>query len=228
MSSVNVVIVDQDNVRASAGWPNAKDFRERVLTWARSSAAGDPTVIVEVDEKTHKKPCSSSIAAGSSCDHRQRARPIGERTIANFLGPKWRADDGIVRDAEWWLRRPETASVLVISSDKQVRRRCSEVKQRVNNIATSAPKLRFETNEAFAMLLPAMPHASTASTASTVAPTTRPPAVTLQTGALAEFAQWITEEQPGPLFTASDIVHAGERARLAKIGKPKRKLGVKR
>ena len=70
-----------------------------------------------------------------------------------------------------------------------------------------------------------MPHASTAST---VAPATRPPAVTLQTGALAEFAQWITEEQPGPLFTASDIVHAGERARLAKIGKPKRKLGVKR
>ena len=37
---------------------------------------------------------------------------------------RWRADDGIVRDAEWWMRRPEVASVLVVSSDKVVRRRC--------------------------------------------------------------------------------------------------------
>ena len=214
---MQIVLIDQDNVRAASVWPVAHAFRERVVVWAKSAAAGSPAaVIVEVDEKHKRK--------GSSAGERkpQRTHTVGECVVANFLGTKWRADDGIVRDVEWWLRRSEVTSVLVISSDKQVRRRCSEVKQRLGNDATAAPsRLRFDTSEAFGLMLPALPPTAAAATPST-------PSMPAPAGTLGEFVRWIEEDKPGPTRTASDVVHAGERSRLQKIGKPKRKLGVKR
>ena len=211
---MHVVLIDQDNVRAASGWPVAHAFRERVVVWAKSAAAGGPAaVIIEVDEK-HKRKSSSERKP-------QRTHTIGEGVVANFLGTMWRADDGIVRDAEWWLRRSEVTAVLVISSDKQVRRRCSEVKQRLGNDATAAPsRLRFDTSEAFGLMLPTLPAATAA--------TSLAPAMAAPGGTLGEFVRWIEEDKPGPTRTASDVVHAGERSRLQKIGKPNRKLGVKR
>lgn len=220
MQAQHVVLIDQDNVRAASGWPVAHAFRERVVVWAKSATAGGPAaVIIEVDEKHRHQRGSSQQHAERKA---QRTHAIGEHVVANFLGSMWRADDGIVRDVEWWLRRPEVTSVLVISSDKQVRRRCSEVKQRLGNDGAVVPtRLRFDTSEAFGLMLPSLPAAA--------APAAPAPAmVAPPSGALGEFVRWIEEDKPGPTLTASDVVHAGERSRLQKIGKPKRKLGVKR
>ena len=229
MQTQHVVLIDQDNVRAASGWPVPHAFRERVVVWAKSAAAGGPAaVVIEVDEKTKHKQ-----RKGSSQQHTerkaQRTHAIGKHVVANFLGSMWRADDGIVRDVEWWLRRPEVTSVLVISSDKQVRRRCSEVKQRLGNDGAAAPsRLRFDTSEAFGLMLPSLPAAAAAAAAPAAPAAPAPAMVAPPNGALGEFIRWIEEDKPGPTLTASDVVHAGERSRLQKIGKPKRKLGVKR
>ena len=209
-TSFRVVLIDQDNVRAAAGWPDARLFRDRVTLWAK--ACSEPTVIVvEVDEKK-KQSSSNKKQKGSLSEHRQRTRAIGANVVANFLGPRWQADDGIVRDLEWWLLQQQGAltGLLIVSSDRQVRRRCSEVKQRL----PASAAVRYETGDAFALALPPL--------ASTTAGTATDVACTLD-GPLAVFTAWIEREQPGPTQTASEIVHAGERSRLGK-----RKLGVYR
>ena len=213
-ADLDVVLLDQDNVRAAMGWPGSRAFRNRVCRWAMDRGE---VVVVEVDERQRS----------------ERQRPHAHtlthpRVCAVFTGALWRADDGIVRDVEWWLSRPQTKSALVISSDKLVRRRCAEVKQRV--CAQQAKSLRFDTGESFAFLL------RNASGLDDFAPATAAQATTGEqkqqqdsidggTACTSEFVNWIeSAEQLRPRFTAAEHVHSGAIQRRG----TKRKLGVKR
>ena len=234
-----IVIIDQDNARASAGWPVARAFRDRVnRAYALDPRHSRTVVIIAVDERRN------GGKRGAADGERQHVRchSISPRIVAAFSGQRYRADDLIARDAEWWSSRAEVASVLAVSSDKLVRRRCNEIKSRSNGCG----RVRFETGEHFAVLLPAegaapiaptAPTASIAAEASTSAATTDAPADAMATAATAsaiagsidaivkEYIGWVQTEQPGPAKTASDVAHAGEKAR--QVGK-KRKLGVYR
>ena len=237
-SSSRIILVDQDNVRASAGWPPARAFRDRL---ARAHLL-DPihsytAMIVEVDERRH--------STGNSCDNNQsvslRARHIAPHVALSFSGPRLRADDLIARDVEYWGRQPSVTDVLVVSSDKLVRRRCGEAKNRVGGHL----RLRFETGEAFAMLMPseagatpcadAPPSAPPAEAATDAANVEAPPAGTAAdapiaataaglASAVAEFVAWVERKQPGPSKSAQDVSMAGEKSRKGN----KRKLGVYR
>jgi hypothetical protein len=185
--SCEVVLIDQDNVRAAAGWPDARSFRQSVLLWAKDYCGANTAVILEVDELKHKKSRPTA----------QRAQMLDERVAATFLGPRWRADDGLVRDVEWWM--PRSSAVLVVSSDKLVRRRCADVKQRLSDPSC---QLRYETGEAFAMQLPTA--VGEHRLGSTCVPATTAP--------LADFVAWIEREQPGPQRTAADFSRGGASA----------------
>ena len=52
-----------------------------------------------------------------------RARSLGPRVVVSYSGAKLSADDLIARDCEWWGARGDVSTLLVISSDKLVRRR---------------------------------------------------------------------------------------------------------
>ena len=227
-SQVAVVLIDQDNCRAACNWPAGRAMRDRICLWAgaarrsRDPAAADAVVVVEVDER-RKAP------RGEQAEARQRARPLGEGVVAAFSGPRWRADDCIVRDLEWWLGFPGVESVLCVTSDKQVRRRCSEARQRLasrSGGAVDLGRVRFETGEAFALQLPpppSTPHATSHGDAE--APLALAPAVPgTAGGAIARFAHWIETEQPGPQRTAFEAAHAGSIDRRGS----KRKLGSRR
>ena len=125
------------------------------------------------------------------------------------------------------------ADVLVVSSDKLVRRRCSEGKSR----AASGLRLRFETGEAFRLLLPAAsgdgavlapfpPSARVADAladappveelaqalAQELAPAARADGASESAaggGALAEYLAWVQREQPGPVKSAADVARGG-------------------
>ena len=194
----NLVLIDQDNVRAAMGRFPGAAFRERVRQWA--AAQPEPTlVLVEVDEGKH------SDRAGV------HARLDDERNVVLFSGPRWRADDGIVRDVEWWLpRMAPTGVVLVVSSDKLVKRRCSEVRQRL----APSGRIRYESAEGFGFQFPAISSAVTT-------PTNAPLEVSVAQ-LRDEFVKWINESQPRPSQTASAFVHAGVQQRRG----TKRRIGV--
>ena len=206
----SVVLLDQDNIRASAGWPPAKPFRERI---GRYYALHDPTkkiVIIAVDE--HKRSSDGDAAP-------IRARQLGPRVVAAFSGPKYRADDLIARDCEWWSKRPEVSDILVVSSDKLVRKRCGEVKNRHREL-----RLRFDTGEAFALMLPPE-HGGGASSGAVPEVTAVPsPSANRVELAVDEFMAWIESEKPGPSKSATEVALAGEIARQG----TKRKLGKRR
>ena len=233
----SLVIVDQDNVRAAMGWPSGKEFRERCLRWAAAQRA-PMILLIEVDEGRRSE---------RSGPH---ARLVGQHALVVYSGPRWRADDGIVRDVEWWLPRLDAASsVLVVSADKLVRRRCADVKQRV---AARAGRVRFESGEAFGYTLPDKeggPREQAADAPPTPAedgePTDvqakpldgqgtsaalPPPAAAPVAELCQAFLVWINETQPRPTHTASTFVHG---ARLQLPGQPqkrgsKRRLGAYR
>ncbi len=198
----NLVLIDQDNVRAAMGRQPGAAFRERVRRWG--AAQPIPTlVLVEVDESKR------SERAGV------HARLDDDRNVVLFSGPRWRADDGIVRDLEWWLPRigPQSA-VLVVSSDKLVKRRCNEVKQRL------APtcRLRYEMAESFGFQIPI------GSSEVMVGTSTQSPLNAFVSSMRDEFVSWINESQPRPSQTASAFVHGGGVQRRGS----KRRLGVYR
>ena len=212
-----MLILDQDNARACMGWVPGRQFRDAVCCWA-SAQSPSLLVIIEIDEGKHK---------GSTEERKApRARSlVGDRVLAVYSGSRWRADDGVVRDTEWWLSRPSTANLLVVTSDKLVRRRCNEAKQR----ATPQARVRFESSEAFSMLLrdpapdPAPPPDHMAASGVDAAPMSTsqlsPGAPVSGTDAqlsaagvnspMCEFLAWINEECPGPQRTASQVVHGG-------------------
>ena len=213
-AALHIVLIDQDNVRASLGWPSAKPFRERLLrTYALDAQHRDTVLVIHVDERRHKHPPPSGGV---------RAYVLGSRAATSFAGAHFRADDLIARDCEWWGARPDVASVLIVSSDKLVRRRCNEVKSRIAGL-----RLRFETGEAFALLLPAdrggtaaehPPHQASAESAGAARGTAA------CTTAVEQYVAWVEREKPGPLKLASDVALAGEKSRQG----TKRKLGVRR
>ena len=51
--------------------------------------------------------------------------PIDPHVFVSQSGPRWKADDTIVRDAGWWLEN-STAHMLVVTTDKHLRKRCRE------------------------------------------------------------------------------------------------------
>ena len=238
-SQSRIILIDQDNVRASMGWPPARAFRDRLAhNHSLDPMHASTAMIIEVDERRH--------SSGNGRDNQSanlRARQIAPHVVISFSGPRLRADDLIARDVEYWGRQPSVTEVLVVSSDKLVRRRCGEAKARARNDL----RLRFETGEAFALLMPpeaaatsggggtvaprappteAAPAASDAEAApaniSAVAATTA--SVSALASAAAEFAAWVEREQPGPSKSAQDVSMAGEKSRKGN----KRKLGVYR
>jgi hypothetical protein len=145
MTAPRVCVIDQDNVRASMGWPSGYDFRAAVIAWAASqgAAATADLTIISVDERHKRLP-----------GHEQQhcSQLAGDAVLACFSGPRWRADDLIARDVEWWMRRLPGSPVWVVSSDKQVRRRCRDAQRRVGAAADGL--VSFEGGEPFGMLLP--------------------------------------------------------------------------
>ncbi len=227
-SPMHVVVIDQDNVRASMRWPAPRDFRDAVCRWANSTPGA--LVLIAVDERRRAPSRPQQQQQQQQGDglrpgvhERQRCLPLSNSVLATFSGPRWCADDVIARDTEWWLRKCSGCRVLVVSSDRQVRRRCREAQQRLG-----AGALSFETGEALGMQLTgpracgsSAPPPQSASAASAPAPA--------RSAAAVEFADWVQTEQPRPFRTASEVVHAGERERsVPGIGKKRRKLGVKR
>ena len=206
--SFNVVLVDQDNVRAGMGWPAGQDFRQRVCAWAAALPV-ETIVIIEVDERKRSE---------SRCP---RARQVKESCVLIvYSGAQWRADDGIVRDAEWWLSQQHVANVQAITSDKLVRRRCSDVKHRLG----CEVKLRFESAEAFGFGLPAVPELPSTSEGPSVPLPLISNSFTPKSseGAVPKFLAWIESELPRPTKTAAEFIHSGERQRRGS----KRRLGV--
>ena len=142
-----VIVLDQDNARASAGWPHQKEFRERVARcFALDPGHVNTLVVIAVDERRRGK------TGNDDPPPPVRARTIGNRVVVAFSGPRMRADDLIARDIEWFGKRADVESILVVSSDKLVRRRCGEIRTRVREL-----QMRFETGEAFAMALKTAP-----------------------------------------------------------------------
>ena len=80
----SVVLLDQDNIRASAGWPPAKPFRERI---GRYYALHDPTkkiVIIEVDE--HKRSSDGDAAPiAHASSGRASLPPSRDRNIVQMI-----------------------------------------------------------------------------------------------------------------------------------------------
>ena len=238
-AATRIILIDQDNVRASAGWPNSRAFRDRLArTHSLDPRQAHTAMIIEVDERRH----TSSKSADAP--QRMRARQIGPQIVISFSGPRLRADDLIARDVEYFAGQPDVVDVLVVSSDKLVRRRCNEARGR----ASSQLRLRFETGEAFALLMPPESASRGGSTstctsgggaapnmASTppsevaamvdeaVSDVTTPVASGLRV-AVAEYAAWVEREQPQPQKSAQDVSMAGEKSRQGS----KRKLGVRR
>ena len=134
-----VVFVDADNVRASMGWPGSLVFRQAVQRWAMSSSSSGPDqlVIIGVDGRTERQHAFEMEGGGS--------------VLVTFSGARWKADDTIVRDVAWWLGSC-SASLLVVSSDKLLRKRCREQAQLVGTGGVGT-RLRFETGDAFACCL---------------------------------------------------------------------------
>ena len=248
-AGATVVLVDQDNCRASAGWPPAKAFRERLnRLYALDPRHANTAMVIAVDERRH-----SGKADGGTAP-RVRARQLGPRVVVAYSGPRHRADDLIARDCEWWGARPDVAELLIVSSDKLVRRRCNEVKRRCGEARRQAcggqdVRLRFETGEAFVLLLPPEREAGAAVLAESHPTPTDPAATTMDNaapersagasgteeltsrqagggigGAIVEYVAWIESEQPGPQKSAADVALAGEMSRRGS----KRKLGVRR
>ena len=227
LSQPRVFIIDQDNVRATMGWPASRDFRERVYRWMAAQKR-PPLTLIEVDERQR---------SDRSGPHAARH---GNRLIVVYSGPRWRADDGIVRDVEWWI--PKLAAdfmVTVVSSDKLVRRRCREVQQRV------APKarLRFECAESYGFMLPSpdgLPQleaappkelpTEVASCSSAPREGASPPSELLFESGLPEtYVTWINETHPRPSQTASMFVHGGtlQRHGHAHGSKKRRRVGTR-
>ena len=148
------VLIDACNVRASMGWP-ARDLFDAAI--ARWSAARPPTAVAVV------------VADGGG-DH--GAHALGATAMAVTSGPRWSADDVIMRDVRWCaapehstplheLDAPHTryssadrrwaehggdgVCLLVVTSDKLLRRRC----RHAHGAVPSRSRLRFESAEAF-------------------------------------------------------------------------------
>lgn len=221
----NLVIIDQDNVRAAMGWLAGRDFRECVRRWVAAQPPGT-LALVEVDEGKRSERSGPHV------------RLDGDLSLVIYSGPRWRADDGIVRDVEWWMAKLDaSANVLVVSSDKLVRRRCADVKSRLG----FQGRLRYESGEAFGYLLPvsassvseaAAPTASSDEAATVTVSVAELPAVEASPAgvdaslahARQGFLRWVNETQPRPSQTASAFVHAGAQQRRGS----KRRLGVYR
>jgi hypothetical protein len=209
-SPLEITILEQDNIRGAMGWPVGREFRACVARWAASRPDG-VRVVIEIDERRrHTSTQSSSQNPRASCFS-------GGRVVAVYSGSRMRADDSIVRDTEWWLARSDVARVLVVSSDKLVRRRCREARDRVGG----GKLVTFESGDAFASQLCDVPEI-----AHEAAPAAALEAEVASPGedATAVFAAWIDQEQPTPHLTAFELVHAAERGRRGS----KRKLGVYR
>eukprot|EP00966_Prymnesium_polylepis_P182669 4232203-Prymnesium_polylepis.2 len=144
----SVVLIDADNVRGSMGWPPTSAFRSAVCRWAKRELDSSETLaIVEADGRTERQ--HACIAEGA------------DGVLCTFSGTRWKADDTVVRDCGWWLTEG-AACVVVVSSDKQLRRRCREAAGTVEASLRAAGsssraqgRLRFESSEAFASALPA-------------------------------------------------------------------------
>ena len=137
----SVVLIDADNVRASMGWPTSALFRNTVFRWAQHQRQVTPhvLVVIAVDGRTEKQ-------------HACVAKEV-EGVLLTFSGARCKADDTIARDCSWWMAESE-ARVLVISSDKQLRKRCREAVSFAEMSRRAAGRLRLENSEAFASVLP--------------------------------------------------------------------------
>lgn len=148
------VLIDACNVRASMGWPARALFDAAIARW---SAARPPTAVAVV------------VADGGG-DH--GAHVLGATATAVTSGPRWSADDVIMRDVRWCaalqhstpLREPDApptrysgadrrwaehggdgVCILVVTSDKLLRRRC----RHAHGAVSTQSRLRFESAEAF-------------------------------------------------------------------------------
>ncbi|KAL1526509.1 hypothetical protein AB1Y20_015219 [Prymnesium parvum] len=135
---MRIVLCDADNVRAGMGWPTCTAFRHAAYNWARRERASSPQtlLLIAADGRTEAQhACAAAEAEG---------------VVLTFSGTRWKADDAIVRDCGWWLTHSE-AGLLVVSSDKQLRRRCREMESLARG--SGGGRLRFESSEAFAFAL---------------------------------------------------------------------------
>lgn len=144
-----IVLCDADNVRGALGWPTSASFRNSVQRWASKSVETSLVVIAGDGRKGAQHACA--IDASYS-------------VLRTFSGGRWKADDTIVRDVAWWLRKSSNLTICVISSDKQLRSRCRKAgneaaaagegqKDEVSMRQGAVPKLVFESSETFACWL---------------------------------------------------------------------------
>ena len=162
-----VVIVDADNVRAALSWPSRTEFQRSVAQWGSTETV--PTAVI------------LAVDGGSDC----HATFLSPSVVVTTSG-RWRADDTIVRDVGWLCANGQR-DILVVSSDKLLRKRC-----RAARLQPSNQRLRFEASEAFAGLLPAMRTAPPPDTSGDAIPH------------LVRLVRWIVEERPGPRTAAAE------------------------
>ena len=166
-SAPRVVIVDADNVRAALSWPSRTGFQRSVAQWG-STETVSTAVILAVD-------------GGSDCN----AAFLSPGVVVTTSG-RWRADDTIVRDVGWLFANGQR-DILVVSSDKLLRKRCRAARSQ-----PGSQRLRFEASEAFAGLLPAMRTAPPPETSGDATPR------------LVRLVRWIEEERPDPRTAAAE------------------------
>lgn len=128
----DVLFLDASNIRSSIGASNSA-FNAAVQRWASESPVPGRLIVIARD---HGGPAS-------------QVRPIDLNTFVSQSGPRWKADDTIVRDVGWWLEHSE-ADMQVVTTDKHLRKRCRERTRTVG----ATHRLRLETSEGFASLLP--------------------------------------------------------------------------
>ena len=164
---LRVVIVDADNVRATLSWPSRTVFQRRVAHWGSTEPV--PTAVI------------LAVDGGSG----NSAKLLSPNVVMTTSG-RWRADDTIVRDVGWLFANGQS-DILVVSSDKLLRKRC-----RAARMQPGGQRLRFEASEAFAGLLPAIGTAPAPETSGDATP------------CLARLVTWIVEQHPNPSTAAAE------------------------
>ena len=124
-----VLILDACNLRGVQGWPSRAQFNESVQHWA-SRLTG--ALII--------------IAHDRGADQQRAERSAVQHTVLVMSGPRWSADDVIVRDVGWWHEN-STATVTVVTSDKLLRSRCRHAARSFSSEDTN--RLRLQDSEAF-------------------------------------------------------------------------------